>query len=161
MKENLRESPVSDTSSSQFSSPTPIPSLTSVPTSAALCWLFSSNYLVGSTLTQLRLHSSSSSSSAPASSVKARLPLWHQLLLISRMGISSSFAQKCLWHWLNLSSISSVTLRPDWHQHWLCSDMAMTPLWPWVHFNSMPALLHLWHWLIFALKPQDPCLSYF
>lgn len=50
----------------------PHSSLTSLETPAALCWLSSSNYLVGSTLTQLRLYSSSSSSSAPASSVKSK-----------------------------------------------------------------------------------------
>lgn len=109
-KENFHESPVSYTSSSQLSSPTSVLSLTSVETPAALCWLFSSNYLVGSTLTQLRLHSSSSSSSARE---KARLHLWHQLLLISRMGIISSFTQIFLWHWLNLSFISSMDLWPD------------------------------------------------
>jgi len=146
--------PVCYTSSSQFSSPHSSSLSTSVQTPAALCWLFSSNYLVGSTLTQLRLHSSSSSSSAPASSVKARLPRWHQLLLISRMGISSSSAQNFfLWHSLNLGSISSVALRPDWRQHRLCSDTAMTPLWPWLHFDSEPAVHQLWLWLISALKP--------
>lgn len=50
----------------------PHSSLTSLKTPAALRWLSSSNYLVGSTLTQLRLYSSSSSSSAPASSVKSK-----------------------------------------------------------------------------------------
>lgn len=50
----------------------PHSTLTSLETPAALRWLSSSNYLVGSTLTQLRLYSSSSSSSAPASSVKSK-----------------------------------------------------------------------------------------
>lgn len=152
-KENFHESPVSYTSSSQLSSPTPALSLTSVETPAAFCWRFSSNYLVGSTLTQLRLHSSSSSSSAPTSSVKARLPLWHQLLLISRMGLSFQLCSNFfLWHRLNLRSISSVALRPDWRQRRLRSDMAMTPLWPWLHFDSKPAVHQLW--LMLSLKPQ-------
>lgn len=57
---------------SLFSSPNPLLPLTSLPTPAAFYWLFSSNYLVGSTLTQLRFHSSSSSS--PASSVRSKAP---------------------------------------------------------------------------------------
>lgn len=123
MKEkSLYESPVSNTSSSRFSSPSPALSLTSLQTPVALCWLVSSNYLVGSTLTQFRLHSSSSSSSTPASSVKARLPHWHKLPLITRMGISSISAQIFLWHWLNLISISSVDPQPDW-QH--CAAAAL------------------------------------
>ena len=70
-----KKSPVSYTSSSHFSSPTPTHSLTSLQTLVALCWHLSINYLVGSTLTQLRLQSSSSSSSAPAPSVKVSLTL--------------------------------------------------------------------------------------
>lgn len=115
-KKSFYESSVSNTSSSRFSSPSPLLSLTSVQTPVALCWLISSNYLVGSTLTQFRLHSSSSSSSTPASSVTARLPHWHKLPLITRMGNGSIFAQIFLWCWLNLISISSVALQPDW-QH--------------------------------------------
>lgn len=59
------------------------------------------------------------------SSVKAELSLWHQLLLISRIGISSSFAQISFG---SLNSISSVALWPDVCQRRLCSDMIMSQM---------------------------------
>lgn len=121
--------PVSHTSSSQFSSPTLVLSLTSVQTPAALCWLLSSNYLVGSTLTQLRLHSSSSSSSAPASPVNARLPLWHQLLLIYRTSISFSFAPIFFFPWHQLNSSL------PWLFGQIGTNTNSALIWLWLHFG--------------------------
>lgn len=44
-------------------------------------------------------------------------------------------------------------LHPDWCQHWLCSDMVMSRLWPWLHVDSKMAVHQLWLWLISSCKP--------
>lgn len=134
----------------------PHSSLTSLETPAALRWLSSSNYLVGSTLTQLRLYSSSSSSSAPASSVKSKTSALTSTPTRLQNRYQHKLCSDCFLNFLffsslapsSLSSVFSMAPRPDWCQHRLCSDTVMSRRWPGLRSDSeasCPPALGLTH----------------
>lgn len=131
-------------------------SLTSVETLAALCWIFASNYLVGSTLTQLRLHISSSSSSASAFLSKSKTPS----LTSTPTHLQNRFElQLC-----SDLSLALSTLFPPWLFSHIGADAGSAQIWSWVdsghlHIDSKPAVHQLWLWLISALELQNQASS--
>lgn len=154
---NFHEFSVSYTSSSWLPSPpTQVVSLTSVETLAALRWLFASNYLVGSTLTQLRLHISSSSSSASAFLGKSKTPS----LTSTPTHLQNRFElQLC-----SDLSLALSTLFPPWLFSHIGANAGSAQIWSWVdsghlHFDSKPAVHQLWLWLISALELQNQASS--
>lgn len=133
----------------------PHSSLTSLETPAALRWLSSSNYPVGSTLTQLRLYSSSSSSSAPASSVKSKTSSLTSTPTRLQNRYQHKLCSDCFFIYFfpslapsSLSSVFSMAPRPDWCQHRLSSDTVMSRRWPGLRSDSeasCPPALGLTH----------------